>query len=152
MRPIVHTALTPEAARVVSMSQPRSPWHSPVPYLFGGLAAMLGLIAFALLILACSYWRLSTDETQQQQQSNEGNDLENGGKLDGLSKMNDPPVFEEKIVVIMAGNEKPTFIATPALMFKYNSDNHHQDDRNVAKDDHEEDEEKSKDDHQHPHS
>ncbi|KAL0453572.1 UNVERIFIED_CONTAM: protein GLUTAMINE DUMPER 3 [Sesamum latifolium] len=38
---------------------PRSPWHSPVPYLFGGLAAMLGLIAFALLILACSYWKLS---------------------------------------------------------------------------------------------
>ncbi|KAL1060532.1 hypothetical protein V6Z11_1Z090900 [Gossypium hirsutum] len=38
---------------------PHSPWHSPVPYLFGGLAAMLGLIAFALLILACSYWKLS---------------------------------------------------------------------------------------------
>ncbi|KAG0468619.1 hypothetical protein HPP92_017947 [Vanilla planifolia] len=37
----------------------RSAWHSPVPYLFGGLAAMLGLIAFALLILACSYWKLS---------------------------------------------------------------------------------------------
>lgn len=30
----------------------RSTWHSPVPYLFGGLAAVLGLIAFALLILA----------------------------------------------------------------------------------------------------
>ncbi|EMS45822.1 hypothetical protein TRIUR3_28536 [Triticum urartu] len=38
---------------------PHSPWQSPVPYLFGGLAAMLGLIAFALLILACSYWKLS---------------------------------------------------------------------------------------------
>ncbi|KAF5787554.1 putative protein glutamine dumper [Helianthus annuus] len=34
-------------------------WHSPVPYLFGGLALILGLIAFALLILACSYWKLS---------------------------------------------------------------------------------------------
>ena len=152
MRPIVHTALTPEAARVVSMAQPRSPWHSPVPYLFGGLAAMLGLIAFALLILACSYWKLSRDETQPQ--SNEGNDLQSGGKFDGVSKINDPPVFEEKIVVIMAGNEKPTFIATPALMFKHTSDDHdddddhhhHKDDRNVAKDDHEEDDEKSKED------
>ena len=37
----------------------RPPWHSPVPYLFGSLAAMLGLIAFALLILGCSYWKLS---------------------------------------------------------------------------------------------
>ncbi|VAI80657.1 unnamed protein product [Triticum turgidum subsp. durum] len=38
---------------------PHSTWQSPVPYLFGGLAAMLGLIALALLILACSYWKLS---------------------------------------------------------------------------------------------
>ncbi|KAI3782161.1 hypothetical protein L2E82_12195 [Cichorium intybus] len=37
------------------MSTQQSPWHSPVPYLFGDLAAMLGLIGFALLLLACSY-------------------------------------------------------------------------------------------------
>ncbi|GKC32097.1 glutamine dumper 2-like protein [Tanacetum coccineum] len=40
------------------LSPQPSPWHSPVPYLFGGLAAMMGLIAFALLVLACSYWKL----------------------------------------------------------------------------------------------
>uniref|UniRef100_A0A6V7QRM9 Uncharacterized protein n=1 Tax=Ananas comosus var. bracteatus TaxID=296719 RepID=A0A6V7QRM9_ANACO len=40
------------------LSVPQSVWHSPVSFLFGGLAAMLGLIAFALLILACSYWKL----------------------------------------------------------------------------------------------
>ncbi|XP_020595966.1 uncharacterized protein LOC110035968 [Phalaenopsis equestris] len=34
-------------------------WRSPVPYLFGGIAAMLGLITFALLVLVCSYWKLS---------------------------------------------------------------------------------------------
>ncbi|KAL4197360.1 hypothetical protein AMTRI_Chr04g187940 [Amborella trichopoda] len=43
-----------------------SPWHSPVPYLFGGLAAMLGLIAFALLILACSFWKLSENNGKKQ--------------------------------------------------------------------------------------
>nr|GFA24245.1 protein glutamine dumper 2-like [Tanacetum cinerariifolium] len=47
--------MAPSASVIVQ----RSPWHSPVPYLFGGLAAMLGLIAFALLILACSYWKIS---------------------------------------------------------------------------------------------
>ncbi|EMS62923.1 hypothetical protein TRIUR3_19625 [Triticum urartu] len=47
-----HRAGAPTAA-------PHSTWQSPVPYLFGGLAAMLGLIALALLILACSYWKLS---------------------------------------------------------------------------------------------
>ncbi|XBI13304.1 hypothetical protein VPH35_140054 [Triticum aestivum] len=39
---------------------PHSPWQLPVPYLFGGLEAMLGLVAFTLLILACSYWKLSS--------------------------------------------------------------------------------------------
>ncbi|KAG0466941.1 hypothetical protein HPP92_017943 [Vanilla planifolia] len=89
----------------------RSAWHSPVPYLFGGLAAMLGLIAFALLILACSYWKLSGF-------------LEGGG--DGApaageegEKAGDsgwkPPTVEreERVVVIMAGEKKPTFLATP---------------------------------------
>nr|DAD43128.1 TPA_asm: hypothetical protein HUJ06_001358 [Nelumbo nucifera] len=51
------TASAPKSA--AAGAGQHSPWHSPVPYLFGGLAAMLGLIAFALLILACSYWKLS---------------------------------------------------------------------------------------------
>ncbi|KAJ6923535.1 hypothetical protein NC652_016997 [Populus alba x Populus x berolinensis] len=92
---------------------PHSPWHSPVPYLFGGLAAMLGLIAFALLILACSYWKLSG----YLESGNEGGerDLEAG---EGENKSGDgsekkPIAFEEKILVIMAGEVKPTFLATP---------------------------------------
>ncbi|XP_047328386.1 protein GLUTAMINE DUMPER 4-like [Impatiens glandulifera] len=81
----------------------RSPWHSPLPYLFGGLAAMLGLIAFALLILACSYFKKSRD-------ASESDDLEAAAAAAG----NKPsPVFEEKILVIMAGDMKPTFLATP---------------------------------------
>ncbi|KAG6391342.1 hypothetical protein SASPL_149096 [Salvia splendens] len=83
----------------------RSPWHSPVPYLFGGMAAMLGLIAFALLILACSYWKLSAVE--------EG-DVESGAgeKGDGASAEKALPVFEEKFLVIMAGEVNPTYLAT----------------------------------------
>lgn len=81
-------------------SQTRPPWHTPVPYLFGGLAAMLGLIAFALLLLACSYWKFSrrTDDGEKQ--------TESGEKV--VAK-----VFEEKILVIMAGQNNPTFLATP---------------------------------------
>ncbi|CAN0860372.1 Protein GLUTAMINE DUMPER 1 [Linum grandiflorum] len=82
----------------------RSPWHSPVPYLFGGLAAMLGLIAFALLILACSYWRLSN-----RQRRGDG-DIESGNEKEAKTDQ----VFEEKFLVIMAGDNKPTFLATPA--------------------------------------
>ncbi|KAK1372395.1 Glutamine dumper 1 [Heracleum sosnowskyi] len=87
----------------------RSPWNSPVPYLFGGLAAMLGLIVFALLILACSYWKLSG----RMQEEND-RDLEVGDhKPENSSAKDFPVVFEEKIVVIMAGDVKPTFLATP---------------------------------------
>ncbi|KZV31686.1 protein GLUTAMINE DUMPER 1-like [Dorcoceras hygrometricum] len=84
-----------------------SPWHSPVPYLFGGLAAMLGLIAFALLILACSYWKLSGHED-----NGEG---DGGATEKGESSSDDKAlhVFEEKYLVIMAGDVKPTYLATP---------------------------------------
>ncbi|XP_009597813.1 protein GLUTAMINE DUMPER 1 [Nicotiana tabacum] len=94
----------------------RSPWHSPVPYLFGGLAAMLGLIAFALLILACSYWKLSShlrehDDNQSQDDTEAG-----AGEKPATGAVKAMPEFEEKIVVIMAGDLNPSFLATPMLM------------------------------------
>lgn len=99
---------------------PHSPWHSPVPYLFGGLAAMLGLIAFALLILACSYWKLS-GYLQNGERGEEDRDLEVGeGKGDETQKGGDP-VMEQKFLVIMAGKVKPTFLATPVSSSRYSS-------------------------------
>lgn len=85
-------------------------WHSPVPYLFGGLAAMLGLVGFALLILACSYWRVSSS-------LNEGRS-NNGGRHGAEGKVAAPAVkkpasVEAKVVVIMAGDDDPTYLATP---------------------------------------
>lgn len=34
-------------------------WESSVSYLFSGLVVVLGLLAFALLVLSCSNWKLS---------------------------------------------------------------------------------------------
>ncbi|KAF5742873.1 hypothetical protein HS088_TW09G00934 [Tripterygium wilfordii] len=90
-----------------------SPWHSTVPYLFGGFAAMLGSIAFALLILTCSYWKLS-GHLERGDGSGGERDLEAGegaGKGDNVQKL--PAVMEMKILVIMAGQVKPTHLATP---------------------------------------
>ncbi|XWS70544.1 hypothetical protein CRYUN_Cryun03dG0056500 [Craigia yunnanensis] len=94
-------------------AQPRSPWHSPVPYLFGGLAAMMGLIAFALLILACSYWRLSGRLDNDSEGADAERDVESGEKEAAGDSNMQVKVYEEKILVIMAGEEKPTFLATP---------------------------------------
>lgn len=90
----------------------RSPWHSPVPYLFGGLAAMLGLIAFALLILACSYWKLSgyLEGNDNNGDNGQEQDLEAGNKDEDPRKL---PIFEEKVLVFLTGQINPTFVATP---------------------------------------
>ncbi|KAI3711785.1 hypothetical protein L1987_70331 [Smallanthus sonchifolius] len=92
----------------------RPPGHSPVPYLFGGLATIMGLIAFALLILACSYWKLS----RNLRNAAASRDLEAGaGAGDGDSKPDNNKiltVYEEMYVVVMAGEQKPTFLATPS--------------------------------------
>ncbi|XP_074586337.1 protein GLUTAMINE DUMPER 5-like [Curcuma longa] len=83
-----------------------SRWHSPVPYLFGGLAAMLGLVAFALLLLACSYWKLS----RRLEEDVGGTEAErNTAAEEGAPQA----CYEEKVVVIMAGEETPTYLATP---------------------------------------
>lgn len=105
MKPVestVKTTFSPEE------SFQRSPWHSPAPYLFAGVAAMLGLIAFALLLLACSYWKRSS------QTRDGGDDPESGsGEKSTGDVVKVVPIFEEKVVVIMAGDLNPSFLATP---------------------------------------
>ncbi|WVZ92665.1 hypothetical protein U9M48_038711 [Paspalum notatum var. saurae] len=116
MRPGAGFNATAAAAKAViapaaAGSAVHSAWHSPVPYLFGGLAAMLGLIAFALLILACSYWKLSG-----YLEGGAGRGGEDGSGADGAKPAASdlpPPIWEEKILVIMAGDVKPTYLATP---------------------------------------
>ncbi|CAH8358747.1 unnamed protein product [Eruca vesicaria subsp. sativa] len=97
-------------ANRTAMGGPHSPWHSPVPYLFGGLAAMLALIAFALLILACSYWRLSGYLDGEENRSRDG-DLEAGDAK--AEKPVKAVALPEKFLVIMAGDVNPTYLATP---------------------------------------
>lgn len=91
-----------------------SPWHTPVPYLFGGLAAMMGLISFALLILACSYWKLSGNFDDNNDRDVESGNVDGDGVPppgpDSTSRFD----VQEKCLVIMAGEDKPTFLATPS--------------------------------------
>ncbi|KAG5093017.1 hypothetical protein JHK82_051795 [Glycine max] len=71
---------------------------SPIPYLFGGLAIMLALIAVALLILAC--------------------DEEKPPQMKMVEK--EENVSEPKIVVIMAGEGNPTYLAKPVPSTSHN--------------------------------
>ncbi|KAJ3698433.1 hypothetical protein LUZ61_002138 [Rhynchospora tenuis] len=100
----------PSEAPSTSPTQPHSAWQSPVPYLFGGLAAMLGLIALALLILACSYWKLNSFLSESQSDEPAGNDRD----AKPAAQSGPPVILHQLFAVIMAGDQKPTFIATPS--------------------------------------
>ncbi|CAL0325596.1 unnamed protein product [Lupinus luteus] len=95
----------------ISSHQPHSSWHSPVPYLFGGLATVLALIAFALLIIICSYWKLKLSG-HLRHHGEQDRDVE-AGTAKNIDNYKPQKPYEDKILVIMAGQEKPTFLATP---------------------------------------
>lgn len=90
-------------------------WNSPLPYLFGGLALMLGLIALALLLLACSY-RKSPHNTQ----SSGNDDIDDQEKSSRAAVLR--PEMEPRIVVIMAGDHNPTYLAKPTTTSIRNSE------------------------------
>lgn len=109
MRPVY-----PSKAPSSPISPQPSPWHSPVPYLFGGLAAMMGLIAFALLVLACSYWKLSGHFENDNRDIESGSRNEDGTEPTENYNNQELSDMQEKYFVIMAGENKPTFLATPS--------------------------------------
>jgi heme/copper-type cytochrome/quinol oxidase subunit 2 len=76
-------------------------WKSPLPYLFGGLAIMFVLIFVALVILVCSYRKQASGSSSGEAEENQS------------MHMNTVMDTEPKIVVIMAGDDKPTYLATP---------------------------------------
>ncbi|CAL9064295.1 protein GLUTAMINE DUMPER 5-like [Musa acuminata AAA Group] len=85
-----------------SSSSPSSglqPWRSPLPYLFGGVAAMMGLIAVALLVLACTRHKSSEEDSTP--------------PCTAEKPVVVPLEMEPRVVVVMAGDDVPTFIANP---------------------------------------
>ncbi|KAL1353367.1 hypothetical protein HN51_017324 [Arachis hypogaea] len=127
MRPISKTSTTSTTTtttKLAPMATPTkigntnnysSPWHTPIPYLFGGLAAVFGLMFFALLVLACSYYCKLFAQQQQNGDNNNNNVGELEKECDETRRNETFKAYEEKVLVIMAGNEKPTFLATPVF-------------------------------------
>ncbi|XP_062192327.1 protein GLUTAMINE DUMPER 3-like [Phragmites australis] len=117
--PSVPTSMStsPAAPPPAADAMPTSPWHSPVPYLFGGLAAMLGLIALALFILACSYWKLNSylDTGVNASSSNPGATDGDGSKSPAAAVATSPAAFADLVAVVMAGEKVPTFLAAPIV-------------------------------------
>ncbi|OMO61433.1 hypothetical protein COLO4_33437 [Corchorus olitorius] len=76
-------------------------WNSPLPYVFGSLAILFGIIAVALLTLACCHGRPSAAE------------FPNGKEDKYKESIQASASMEPKLVVIMAGDDYPTYVAKP---------------------------------------
>ncbi|KAL1322934.1 hypothetical protein HN51_067943 [Arachis hypogaea] len=88
-------------------------FHSPTPYLFGGLALMLLLIAISLLILACSFRKRYSSSSNNSSAS--GGDEENNNNNNNNISTKIVMDLEPNIVVIMAGETNPTYLAKPII-------------------------------------
>jgi len=84
-------------------------WNSPTLYVFGGLAAMMGLIAIALIMLACSHCTSSDS-------NNNNNNNNSTSKIDNLVVLDSPDREPKVMVVIMAGDDKPSCLAKPSVV------------------------------------
>ncbi|KAI3864061.1 hypothetical protein MKW98_031653 [Papaver atlanticum] len=111
---VIHTSLSAAAAAPPPLIH--SPPHSPIPYLFGGLAAMLCLIALSLLILACSHKKLSGFLDSDRERSRNNAEINGDEKSTEEEAIRVPAVYEDQIVVIMAGDVKPSYLATPIYL------------------------------------
>ncbi|XP_019176338.1 PREDICTED: protein GLUTAMINE DUMPER 6-like [Ipomoea nil] len=93
-------------------------WNSPVPYLFGCLAAIFVLIFVALFVLAWAHCKkLHRSSSSSSAGAGAGAEVQETPAATGtMSIENDEEsitIMQPKILVIMAGNDKPTCIATP---------------------------------------
>ncbi|KAJ6936365.1 protein GLUTAMINE DUMPER 4-like [Populus alba x Populus x berolinensis] len=77
-------------------------WNSPVAYVFVGLAFMLGLITVSLIILACSSGKSFSNSSTSE-----------AGDEKSAKQVEIQVEFEPSIVVIMAGDDSPTYLAHP---------------------------------------
>ncbi|KAL6874058.1 hypothetical protein ACP4OV_014140 [Aristida adscensionis] len=80
--------------------RPASLWRTPTPYLFLGFAVMMGLIAVALLVLICSRRKPSSSSRRDEEAA--------AAAARALAPLDREP----KVVVIMAGDLAPSFLAS----------------------------------------
>ncbi|KAJ3679089.1 hypothetical protein LUZ60_017100 [Juncus effusus] len=74
-------------------------WAWPNPILYGGIFLLLAIIAVSLVVLACSHWR-SYRKTRSNQLSTDHQSV-------------GPKEMETRVAVIMAGDDKVTYLAKP---------------------------------------
>jgi hypothetical protein len=89
-------------------------WRTPTPYLFLGFAMMMALIAVALLVLVCTRRKPSAGLSRRG-----SGDAESASARGTMAPLDREP----KVVVIMAGDYMPSFIASARPFAAFSSVN-----------------------------
>lgn len=102
------TIISPSVANNVNaITKTTNVWKSPIPYLFGSLAMMLLLITVALVLLVFAYRKTAN----LRRGGNDDDDDQKPATMKSIEAVH----LEPKVVVIMAGDDRPTYLATPSL-------------------------------------
>jgi hypothetical protein len=94
---------------VPSDTRTLSVWKTPAPYVLCGAAFIIASTAFLLIFLICSAMKSS-----HSRQSEETNMKSVQGRESNICS----DEKDEKLVVIMAGDAMPSYIATPSSLSK----------------------------------
>ncbi|CAN7045171.1 protein GLUTAMINE DUMPER 6-like [Brassica rapa] len=86
-------------------------WKSPIPYLFGGLFLLILLIALALLSLVCTNKKTPSSSSSSNDTNPVGEEDDTGDNKSKIIMVEYLP----KIVVILAGEDKPSCLAVPVI-------------------------------------
>jgi len=93
--------------------------QSPFPYSLGGVFVILLLMAIVLIFLVFSYWKKSgSDQARNEAAQGTRESVRYGEKNDVTVNESCDYQMEGKVTVIMAGDEMPTFLATPVMLAK----------------------------------
>ncbi|KAG5227090.1 hypothetical protein OIU78_026310 [Salix suchowensis] len=84
-------------------------WHSPTPYLFGSLGLLMAIMAVALISLACFYCRNHSGNSSSDHDGDDEEEEKPASLLTSMTVLYADPNF----AVIMAGEDSPTYLATP---------------------------------------
>ncbi|GLJ43133.1 hypothetical protein SUGI_0895110 [Cryptomeria japonica] len=92
-------------------------WQISVPYMLGGICIILFLVTVALIFLACTSFCNKSAHTHVQEINHAEADQENE-MVNTIVSVSQDNNIEEKFFVIMAGDDNPTYVATPSMFQK----------------------------------
>ncbi|GLJ43165.1 hypothetical protein SUGI_0896100 [Cryptomeria japonica] len=99
-------------------------WHSPLPYMLGGGCAVVVLVVAAIIIMAYSNRKKAMHPQASSDVGAGLRSFEDGGNSSNTESSWCDEKMENSVIVIMAGDEKPRFVATPIMLSSLANEEH----------------------------